>query len=201
MERAAEQLQETDTPQDQQLAQNANKDSDPEVRARNIAMLWLYHRDSPALLDALAATLSEQEFRTHEPLSPAQHRLMLSLLEATPERVGLDKQAAAAVVLGKWGTVEAVPVLRAWIEARRASKGWMNTQHWDSDFLKRTALQSVAAIQERVGEVDGGRLSIADATTGSLSQAQPTELGALSVAEEEGLRKRKTASATKLKQG
>ena len=112
-------------------------------------------------------------------------------MAAASDRVGLDRQAAAAILLGLWGTTEAVPNLRA----------WASEQGEDRDFLKRTAHQSVAAIQARVGPVDGGSLSMTEAAVGALSEAEG-QGGELSVAEEEARRKLLAAAAKgKLGQG
>jgi hypothetical protein len=187
MQSTADQLQDTDIPQEQRLADNVTNDSDPEVRARNLAMLWLHHEESDALLKAMSVAGSDM--RPGLPLSADETQKQLALLAAASERVGVDKQLAAAIALGKWGTAEVVPNLRAWASEQRN----------DLDFLKRTAQQSVGNIQARVGDITSGSLSMTEVAAGSLSETEG-QGGELSVAMEESLRMKKAAAASRIKQ-
>ena len=172
MSRAAKRLSTSDRPREARLLDNARTDSDPEVRARNIAMLALYHPDSQALIDALEAVLGSLDEG--------------ALIAALAESEALDRQVAAAIALGRSGSAEGVPHLRQWASA--VDKPY--------DYARRVGHQSVAAIQARVGPVEGGGLSVPRGTAGALSEAEG-QGGELSVVEAEERRKQLAAAKGK----
>jgi hypothetical protein len=190
MRRAANALADTGEPEEQLLYNNVCSDSDPEVRARNLGMLFVDHSETEALRDALKAVLGE----SHGPgaLDEAQEAAFMELL-AAPERgkpeVPLDRQVAAAIVLGMGGSGSSVPFLRDW------ASPFPLEQH----YAKRVAHLAVAAIQKRVGPVEGGTLSLSEVPMGAVSVAQG-QGGELSIAEQEERRK-KQAAALKGRQG
>jgi len=171
MSRAADCLSTSDRPREARLLDNVRNDSDPEVRARNIAMLALYHHGSKELSDALEAVLG----------SPDEDALIATLAKSE----SLDRQVAAAIALGRSGSADAVPQLRE----------WASTVDKEYDYARRVGHQSVAAIQARVGPVDGGALSLTEAASGALSEAEGLG-GELSVVEEEERRKGLAAAKT-----
>jgi len=183
MSRAAQRLRISDRPREEKLLENVRSDSDPEVRARNLAMLALYHPESDQLVEALGTVLG------HPSSEPASERTLLALL-STRGAPKLDRQLAAAIVLGfGFGFGElahgaAIPNLREWSSSLDESY----------DYARRVAQMSVAAIQTRVGPVDGGALSLPQGTAGALSEPEG-QGGELSVVEEEERRKRLAAAA------
>jgi hypothetical protein len=180
MNQAAKRLRVSGRPREDKLLENIREDSDPEVRARNLAMLALHHRHSNLIELALAAVLGAK-------LSSSDERGMLQVLSRAP--AAIDQQAAAAIALGRSASGAAVPVLREWAAEIDG----------ELDFLKRLVHQSVAAIQQRIGSVDGGGLSMVQGSVGALSEAEGVG-GELSVAEQEVLRK-KQGAAQKGRQG
>ena len=190
MRRAANALADTGEPEEQLLYNNVCVDSDPEVRARNLGMLFVDHSETEPLRDALKAVLGE----SHGPgaLDEAQEAAFMELL-AVPERgepeVPLDRQVAAVIVLGMGGSGSSVPFLRDW------ASPFPQEQH----YAKRVAYLAVAAIQKRVGPVEGGTLSLSEVPMGAVSVAQG-QGGELSIAEQEERRK-KQAAALKGRQG
>ena len=174
--RVAECLSTSDRPREARLLDNVRNDSDPEVRARNMAMLALYHHDSNELSDALEAVLGSLD----------EDALIAGLAKSEP----LDRQVAAAIALGRSGSGRGVPHLRE----------WLTTVDKEYDYARRVGHQSVAAIQKRAGPVEGGALSLTEAASGALSEAEG-QGGELSVAEEEERRKKLAAAKGKTVQG
>jgi hypothetical protein len=175
MSRAAQRLRSSDRPREEKLLENVRSDSDPEVRARNLAMLALYHVDSDELTVALEAVLGSVDEG--------------ALIAALSESQALDRQVAAAIALGRSGSADGVPHLRE----------WASTVDKEYDYARRVGHEAVAAIQARVGPVDEGGLSLTEGTTGALSEAEG-QGGELSVVEAEERRK-KLAAAAKGKTG
>lgn len=177
MNEAADRLSDFGQPREDKLLVNVLEDSDPEVRARNLAMLALFHRHSIVVETALKAVLG---------LDPASATEELLLTFLTEDGVSVDRQAAAAMVLARSGSAAAVPALREWAAGVER----------ELDFLKRLALKAVVTIQQRIGPVDGGGLSIAPGSAGALSEVEGVG-GELSVAQEEARRKKLGAAAKK----
>ena len=190
MRRVANALADTGEPEEQLLYNNVCVDSGPEVRARNLGMLAVDHPETEALRDGLKAVLGE-DYRPGA-LDEAQEAAFMELL-AAPERgkpeVPLDRQVAAAIVLGMGGSGSAVPFLRDW------ASPFPLEQH----YAKRVGHLAVAGIQKRVGPIEGGALSLSEVPMGAVSVAQG-QGGELSVAEEEARRK-KQGAALKGRQG
>ena len=63
----------------------------------------------------------------------------------------------------------------------------------NNPILKRLADKAVAAIQLRIGPVDGGGLSLAHGSSGALSEVEG-QGGELSLAEQEARRKKRAAA-------
>jgi hypothetical protein len=188
MRRAANALAGTGEPEEQLLYSNVCSDSDPEVRARNLGMLAMDHPESEALRLGLKAVLGEAVGHGG-PLDQTQEAAFLELL-AAPARgdsvVPLEQQVAAAIGLGLGASGAAVPFLR----------DWAGPFSQELFYAKRVAHLAVAAIQKRVGPVEGGALSLSAVPMGAVSVAEG-QGGELSVAEEEERRKKQGAAAKK----
>jgi hypothetical protein len=140
-----------------------------------VALGELKHADSVPRLAALAppadARLGLALARVLGDLGDASVELaLLTLLAMDDDAV----RTAAARALGRVGTVAAVELLLP------HSKGLLT----DGD-VKRAARDAIAAIQSRLGDVEAGRLALADGTAdaGGLSLAQ--QPGQLSVTPDE----------------
>jgi hypothetical protein len=174
MNEAADRLGALRGPREDKLLTNVLEDSDPEVRARNLAMLGLHHRHSIGVEMALKAVLGT------DPAAVEEGRLLAVLSDGG---ASLDRQAAVAMVLARSGSAGAVPLLREWAVG-------IDGQF---DFLKRLADKAVAAIQLRIGPVEGGGLSMAQGSSGALSEVEG-QGGELSLAEQEARRKKRAAA-------
>ena len=149
----------------ERLRANLEQETMPGVRARNLGMMLLHFPEEEVTTQSLKEELLRFNLPSGEAgaLSPVEEEALTSALTG-PE----DRAIAAIAVLTNGGTVPAIAALRGFA-----------TQP-EKDYRWRLAQQAIQAVQERVGPIEGGGLSLAEGPVGALSEVA-AEAGAVSV--------------------
>jgi hypothetical protein len=151
----------------ERLRENLEQEMLPGVRARNLGMLLLHYPEEEVTKRSLQAELLRggHPSGAEGAITLAQEEALIAALQG-PE----DGAIAVITVLERCGTVPSIPGLRAFA-----------TQP-EKDYRWRLAHQAISAIQERVGPIEGGGLSLSEVPVGALSEVA-AGAGAVSVVE------------------
>lgn len=151
----------------ERLQQNLANEVLPAVRARNLGMMLLHFPDEPLTKTSLSQELLRLGLPPggEEPMSFEQEQQLILALTGPG-----DAAVAAIRVLQDLGSLPSLVALRAFAVQP------------EKDYRWRLSHQAMTAIQDRVGTLAGGGLSVAEGPIGGLSDA-PDTVAAVSVVE------------------